>query len=75
MEMVTLQNLLMLFELIEARYCFTRKKKEARYCFKYNWGFSKKIQPKHTKTENEISKSMKRIFKGQHFVNINENSL
>jgi len=35
----------------------------------------KKIQPKHTKTENEISKSMKRIFKGQHFVNINENSL
>jgi len=28
MEMVTLQNLLMLFELIEARYCFTRKKKK-----------------------------------------------
>jgi len=27
MEIVTLQNLLMLFELIEARYCFTRTKK------------------------------------------------
>jgi len=29
MEMVTLQNLFMLFELIEARYCFTRKKKKS----------------------------------------------
>jgi len=74
MEMVTLQNLLMLFELIEARYCFTRKKKSGTVSNIIGVS-AKKIQPKHTKTENEISKSMKRIFKGQHFVNINENSL
>jgi hypothetical protein len=41
----------------------------------YNRGFSKtKFQTKHSKKENEISRSMKRIYKWQLFVNINKNS-